>query len=116
MPKVKTKTKPKDKQSRKPTLPQPLPAAADALAPDDQVIASNQTLHELFQQQTTAMLESAEPFRRADGKYSRRHELSLLRSGELFIHGEAEKEVKAINRPSRISSPSAGEGTERPPM
>ena len=52
--------KPKDKRSRKPTQPQPLPAAPDALAPDDQVIASNQTLHELFQQQTTAMLESAD--------------------------------------------------------
>ena len=30
------------------------------LQPDDQIIASNQTLHELFQQQTTAMLESAD--------------------------------------------------------
>ena len=41
--------------------PQPLPAAPkQRLAPDDQVIASNQTLHELFQQQTTAMLESAD--------------------------------------------------------
>ena len=58
MPKV--KTKPKDKRSRKPTQPQALPTAPDALAPDDQVIASNQTLHELFQRQTTAMLESAD--------------------------------------------------------
>ncbi len=36
------------------------PDPAAALAPDDQVIASNLTLHDLFQQQTSAMLERAD--------------------------------------------------------
>ncbi len=39
-----------------------VPAAADApaVAPDDQVMASNLTLHELFQQQTAQMLDRAD--------------------------------------------------------
>jgi hypothetical protein len=46
------------KSPRKPAAP---PAEdASALAPDDRVIASNLTLHDLFQQQTTAMLERAD--------------------------------------------------------
>ena len=31
-----------------------------ALRPDDQILASNQTLHELFQKQTAVMLERAD--------------------------------------------------------
>ena len=46
------------KPPRKPAAP---PADdTSALAPDDRVIASNLTLHDLFQQQTTAMLERAD--------------------------------------------------------
>jgi hypothetical protein len=46
------------KPSRKPAAP---PADdTSALAPDDRVIASNLTLHDLFQLQTTAMLERAD--------------------------------------------------------
>jgi len=36
------------------------PAESDALAPDDQIIASNLTLHELFQRQAATMLERAD--------------------------------------------------------
>ena len=36
------------------------PPEAAALAPDDRVIASNLTLHELFQRQAAAMLERAD--------------------------------------------------------
>jgi hypothetical protein len=50
------KTK-KTKLPRKPAAP---PADDAALAPDDRVIASNLTLHELFQRQTGAMLERAD--------------------------------------------------------
>jgi len=50
------KTK-KTKLPRKPAAPQ---ADDTALAPDDRVIASNLTLHELFQRQTGAMLERAD--------------------------------------------------------
>ena len=46
------------KPPRKPAAP---PAEdTSALAPDDRVIASNLTLHELFQRQTGAMLERAD--------------------------------------------------------
>jgi hypothetical protein len=46
------------KPPRKPAAP---PAEEDAaLAPDDRIIASNLTLHELFQRQTGAMLERAD--------------------------------------------------------
>ena len=43
----------------------PLPAAAPPSdqtppPPDDRILASNLTLHQLFQQQTTAMLDSAD--------------------------------------------------------
>jgi hypothetical protein len=41
----------------KPGTPQPELAS---LAPDDQIIASNLTLHQLFAQQTGAMLERAD--------------------------------------------------------
>ena len=48
----------KTKPPRKPAAP---PAEDDtALAPDDRIIASNLTLHDLFQQQTAAMLDRAD--------------------------------------------------------
>jgi hypothetical protein len=42
--------------------PQPAAAPDDpaALAPDDRIISSNQTLHDLFQQQAATMLERAD--------------------------------------------------------
>ena len=52
-----SKTK-KPKPPRKPVAP---PAEdPSALAPDDRIIASNLTLHELFQRQTGAMLDRAD--------------------------------------------------------
>jgi hypothetical protein len=45
------------KPPRKPATP---PAEDTALAPDDRIIASNLTLHELFQRQTTTMLDRAD--------------------------------------------------------
>jgi hypothetical protein len=51
------KTK-KIKSPRKPTAPPAEDTAA--LAPDDRIIASNLTLHELFQRQTGAMLDRAD--------------------------------------------------------
>jgi hypothetical protein len=45
------------KPPRKPAAP---PAEDAALAPDDRVIASNLTLHDLFQKQTAAMLDRAD--------------------------------------------------------
>ncbi len=53
MPKTKKKTKP----PRKPAAP---PAYETPAAPDDRILASNLTLHDLFQQQTTAMLDRAD--------------------------------------------------------
>jgi hypothetical protein len=47
----------KNKPPRKPAAP---PAGDAALAPDDRIIASNLTLHELFQRQTGAMLDRAD--------------------------------------------------------
>jgi hypothetical protein len=57
--------KPKSERKRKSATPPiaPTARAADntaALAPDDRVLASNQSLHELFAQQTARMLERAE--------------------------------------------------------
>jgi|GEM_PF-988399 len=51
---------PKRKKTQPPRKSAVAPAGDAALAPDDRVIASNLTLHELFQQQTTAMLERAD--------------------------------------------------------
>ena len=53
------------RNQRNETKPPQKPAAppaedTSALAPDDRVIASNLTLHELFQRQTGAMLERAD--------------------------------------------------------
>jgi hypothetical protein len=45
------------KTPRKPAAP---PVEDAALAPDDRIIASNLTLHELFQRQTGAMLDRAD--------------------------------------------------------
>jgi len=52
----------KPAKRKKPPQKPAAPAAEDtsALAPDDRVIASNLTLHELFQRQTGAMLERAD--------------------------------------------------------
>jgi hypothetical protein len=50
----------KRKKPKPPQKPAAPPDDTAALAPDDRVIASNLTLHELFQQQTTAMLERAD--------------------------------------------------------
>jgi hypothetical protein len=48
----------KRKPPRKPAAP---PSEEDtALAPDDRIIASNLTLHDLFQQQTAAMFDRAD--------------------------------------------------------
>jgi hypothetical protein len=64
MPKAKIETKTKKTPLRKAATrtkePAPPEDAARALTPDDQVVASNLTLHELFQQQTSAMLERAD--------------------------------------------------------
>lgn len=54
MPKVKKRA-----SRRKPQIVEP-PAEPAALAPDDRVLSSNLTLHELFAQQTARMLERAD--------------------------------------------------------
>jgi hypothetical protein len=52
---------PKTKKPKPPRKPAAPPAEdASALAPDDRIIASNLTLHDLFQQQTAAMLDRAD--------------------------------------------------------
>ena len=52
---------PKPKKANPPQKSAAPPAEdSSALAPDDRIIASNLTLHELFQQQTSAMLERAD--------------------------------------------------------
>ena len=49
------------KRKKPPRQPAAPPAEdTSALAPDDRIIASNLTLHDLFQQQTTAMLDRAD--------------------------------------------------------
>jgi hypothetical protein len=60
MPKAKIKKTPLRKTATRTQQPAPSGDAARALTPDDQVVASNLTLHELFQQQTSAMLERAD--------------------------------------------------------
>jgi hypothetical protein len=54
----------KIRSPRKIAKPPPDPGAAaaepDAAAADEQIVSSNLTLHELFQQQTTAMLDRAD--------------------------------------------------------
>jgi hypothetical protein len=52
---------PKLKKTKPPQKPAAPPAEdTAALAPDDRVIASNLTLHELFQKQTATMLDRAD--------------------------------------------------------
>ncbi len=51
---------PKPKKTKPPRKPPALPDEDSALAPDDRIIASNLTLHELFQRQTSAMLDRAD--------------------------------------------------------
>jgi hypothetical protein len=51
---------PKPKKTKPPRKSAAAPAEDAALAPDDRVIASNLTLHDLFQRQTSAMLERAD--------------------------------------------------------
>jgi hypothetical protein len=52
----------KPAKRKKPPQKPAAPPAEDtaALAPDDRIVASNLTLHDLFQQQTTAMLDRAD--------------------------------------------------------
>ncbi len=53
--------KPKAGRKRRPAAPTARTSDDfSALAPDDRVLASNQSLHELFAQQTARMLERAE--------------------------------------------------------
>jgi hypothetical protein len=47
------------KPEKKVGTPEPT-TESDSLRPDDRVVSSNLTLHQLFQQQTTAMLERAD--------------------------------------------------------
>jgi hypothetical protein len=56
----KTKPKPKPKPKKPPRKMVVYSAEPSAPAPNDQIVASNLSLHELFAQQTTAMLERAE--------------------------------------------------------
>jgi hypothetical protein len=49
----------KSKLARKPEAAD-LPDQLSALAPDDRILSSNLTLHELFQQQSARMLERAD--------------------------------------------------------
>jgi hypothetical protein len=52
---------PKPKKNKPPRKPAAPPAEDTALAPDDdRIMASNLSLHDLFQQQTGAMLERAD--------------------------------------------------------
>jgi hypothetical protein len=52
---------PKTKKNEPPRKPAAPPAEdTAALAPDDRVIASNLTLHDLFQKQTATMLDRAD--------------------------------------------------------
>jgi hypothetical protein len=51
--------KPKKSKARK-AKPSPAAIEETPLAPDDRIIASNLTLHQLFAQQTSAMLERAD--------------------------------------------------------
>ena len=63
MPKVKKPARPPKArppaQARQQAPPAP-PAERTPLAPDDRVLASNLTLHQLFQQQTARMMERAD--------------------------------------------------------
>ena len=60
MPKTKrTKPPPKRKTAPRKTVPPP-PAADIPLAPDDRIVTSNLSLHQLFEQQTARMLERAD--------------------------------------------------------
>jgi hypothetical protein len=55
------KPKPKPKRPKAPKAKPAVPEAEDtSLAPDDRIISSNLTLHQLFAQQTGAMLERAD--------------------------------------------------------
>jgi hypothetical protein len=55
----KAKKPKKSKPPRKPKIATP-PVEQPPLAPDDRILASNLTLHELFQQQTARMIERAD--------------------------------------------------------
>jgi hypothetical protein len=53
--------KPSPRKTAQPALRRSAPPAYETpAAPDDRILASNLTLHELFQQQTTAMLDRAD--------------------------------------------------------
>ncbi len=53
---------PKTKKTNPPRKPQVAEAAAEQtpLAPDERILSSNLTLHQLFQQQTARMMERAD--------------------------------------------------------
>ena len=51
---------PKAKKKRSPRKIAELPLDPSAAPADEQIVASNLSLHELFQQQTAVMLESAD--------------------------------------------------------
>jgi len=61
MPKAKKSARPKKLKPTAPAGENPLVSDTRiALAPDDRILSSNLTLHQLFQQQTTAMLDRAD--------------------------------------------------------
>jgi hypothetical protein len=61
MPKAKKKTKPSPRKTAAPAARNTaLSVYTSEPAPDDRILASNLTLHDLFQQQTTAMLDRAD--------------------------------------------------------
>jgi hypothetical protein len=61
MPKTKKKTKPSPRKTAEPAARRRAsPAYETPAAPDGRILASNLTLHDLFQQQTTAMLDRAD--------------------------------------------------------
>ena len=61
MPKTKKKTKPSPRKAAAPPARRRAPPAYESPgAPDARILASNLTLHDLFQQPTTAMLDRAD--------------------------------------------------------
>ena len=60
-------------------------------ASDIQILASDLALHDLFQQQTSVMLDRADlSEEQKQTGYPHRLELPLLRRGRIFVYGEAE--------------------------
>ena len=57
---------------------------------EDQILASNLTLHELFQRQTAAMLERADPSDEERQSILIAMSCPVLRGGRVFVYGEVE--------------------------